>query len=140
MTLRMFKPEEVRFFIAVREDDLPLRGNVLASGDEEADLEAERNVGEALERGEVWSWALIRVSAWWAGFDGDDYLGACSYASEQAFLDDDSYLPDMLAEALDEMLRKIAHEGWTVEVPPGSLQAAINYGRRNIHQSDWGRT
>lgn len=102
--------DKVRYRVELlREEYIPIKGNVMASGDAEFDAECERKVIAQLERGNLWAWCCIRVVAYIEGIDleGDDYLGACSYESEEDFKKD-GYYADMCDRARDELMAKIA--------------------------------
>lgn len=90
----------------MRDDDLPVRGNAMASGDEAADRACEDAILAALDRGDDWHWARVRVTATLKVgddlFTGDAYLGRCSYASEAELRRDtfeDFYGNDLKIEA-----------------------------------------
>ena len=93
--------------IEVEQDCIPVRGNALASGDAEADREAEDEILARLDRGDVWAWAAVTVIAEQDGFEGHDSLGGCSYASEADFKRSD-YYADMRNVARENMLAKVA--------------------------------
>lgn len=91
-------------------EETPIRGNAMASGDDEADREVEDDILRRLESGEEWAWCTVRVVATYEGFEGDDYLGCCSYTSEEDFRAD-AYFDDMVSEArsrLAEELERVA--------------------------------
>jgi len=50
-----------------------------------------------------WGWCCAKVTASYAGIEMSDYLGCCSYESEEAFKND-AYYEDMVETAI-EMLR-----------------------------------
>jgi hypothetical protein len=54
-----------------------------------------------------WAWCDIRVVARWKDYTGDDYLGECSYGSEEEFKQD-GYYSDMKKVALDNLNSNIA--------------------------------
>lgn len=77
-----------------------------------------------LDAGNVWAWASVKVSASWAGFTGDDYMGACSYKDEADFRAG-GYLPQMLEAAVDDLLRQIEEAGWDVVCTEKDVGAAV---------------
>lgn len=110
--------------VEAEQETLELRGNVLASGDDEEDRKAEQAVADALDRGNVWAWASVRVVASFDGFEGDDFLGACSYDSEADFRTPGGYFDDMRAQAVDalaERLKSSGHYGEPGSVSTGTL-------------------
>lgn len=60
-------------------------------------------IEEQLARGNVWAWCSVGVLASWNIFEAIDWLGECSYESEEAFRRSD-YYEDMI----DHVVRKIA--------------------------------
>lgn len=107
MKLRELEEHEVTFEVLCLEEDTPVRGNALASGDDAEDRKAEDSVLQALDRGNQWAWCCVRVRAVWRGFQGTDHLGCCSYADEEDFKRC-GYFADMKAEALADLNRKLA--------------------------------
>lgn len=49
-----------------------------------------------------YAWFCAHVMARYKGFQGHDYLGACSYKNEQDFMND-GYYHDMKSSALDQL-------------------------------------
>jgi hypothetical protein len=45
----------------------------------------------------VWGWCSVRVRAKWKGLTAVDYLGGCSYKSEEDFIKTSGYYEDMVA-------------------------------------------
>lgn len=100
MKSKKLKPE-IEFFIEhFPEDDRP-EGHF----EYPADVEY---VHESLANGNTWAWCTIRVVARIAGTDieGDDYLGACSYADEADFKLG-GYFEDMKDRAKQDLLQKL---------------------------------
>lgn len=101
------KPDFLRanadIVIEAEQDDLQVRGNALASGDDAEDERVENAIIERLENGDVWAWALVAVWACWRGERGSDTLGACSYSDEKAFVADSGYYNDMVDGALSNL-------------------------------------
>lgn len=101
---------DVEYEISVYpEDPHSVRGNVLASGDEEADREAEQAVLRALGNGNQWAWCTVKVEARLPGLaalKGTAYQWYCSYGSESAFKRCTDYA-DMKDEAREDLYRTI---------------------------------
>jgi hypothetical protein len=101
---------KVTYTFSYEQDDIPVRGNAIASGDEAFDKQVEDEIIEALNRGEDWQWALARVIASveveGETYRGDTYLGACSYRSESDLKS--GVFEDMKAEALYDLKRNIS--------------------------------
>jgi len=102
----MAKPV-VTYRLQVEQDDVPVRGNALASGDDEEDKKLEDEILRRLDRGDVWAWASVCVIAECEGFIGRDYLGGCCYEDEADFCQDGGYYPQMKEEALADLIRSI---------------------------------
>jgi len=104
MAYRDLTADEVTFTVTAQQDDAPVRGNALASGDEAEDRRAEDEIIARLDNGDVWAWAQVTVTATdpAAGLTGNTYLGACNYASEADFRTD-GYFSDLCDEALAEL-------------------------------------
>lgn len=95
------------FVIKAVQDDLAVRGNALASGNAAADRKCEDEILARLDQGDVWAWAFVTVKCKWNGFEGEDTLGACSYADAQDFQQPGGYFDDMKAAAYEDMLANI---------------------------------
>jgi hypothetical protein len=100
-----FDPSRVTYRLTVEADDTPLEGNVLVSGDDAEDLEAEREVARRLMAGDVWAWACVTVTAHYPGvpLEGRDVLGGCNYADEADFKQEGGYYEQMRVEALRDL-------------------------------------
>jgi hypothetical protein len=101
-TFKSLCADEVTFTITAEVDELPVRSNAMASGDDAADKETEDEILARLDRGDVWAWACVTVTACWRNWTGSTSLGTCSYANERDFKRD-AYYDDMRADALDEL-------------------------------------
>lgn len=96
---------KVTYTLSVTQDDIPVRGNAIDSGNAATDKDIEDEILERLDRGDVWAWALVKVTAECEGFDGFgfSYLGGCSYKDEKEFRED-SYFEDLKTSALDDLI------------------------------------
>lgn len=112
-TLRLFL-RDVDYTIECLPEDTPVRGNSVASGDDEYDRKVERKIERDLDRGNEWAWCCVRVTARLSRFKGEDYLGGCSYSSQDEFCRD-GYFQDMKAEALADLIRNIKEAGGVLE-------------------------
>jgi hypothetical protein len=100
--------DEVEYRVFASMEEIAVRGNVLASGDDAADKACEDEIIRRLEQGDVWAWASVNVRAIWRGFQGNDYLGGCSYKNEDDFTQPGGYYDDMKEEALADLKRNVA--------------------------------
>lgn len=98
----MIRTHTVR--LEVFQDDVDVRGNALASGDDAVDRECEDEILERLSRGDVWAWCTVVIECTCdkCGATGRDSLGCCSYADEKDF-SQSGYYADMCDAALAEM-------------------------------------
>jgi hypothetical protein len=87
-------------------EDLQIKGNASAI-DDETDAQVEREILEQLDSGNEWAWCTIKVSLKWKGYEGTDYLGACSYKSKKDFIDANDYFPDMVDQAFNDLVSNI---------------------------------
>lgn len=106
-------------------EDIPVRGNALASGDDEIDKREEDRIIEDLEWNE-WAWCTAKVTVKYEEFEAYEYLGCCSYESEGDFIENSGYYEDMtrsalalLNERLEEFERK-EYERIQSTVPSGA--------------------
>lgn len=116
--IRKLTESEVTFTITVAQDDEEVRGNLMDSGDPQVDLAAEVEVCDRIDRGDVWAWCEITVTASVClQVDGAELLAQCqttlchcSYEDEADFIRCDDYYPQMKAEALEELNTCIAEK------------------------------
>lgn len=70
-------------------------------------------VRDQIEAGNEWGWCSAHVIATWTDpltyrtYQGDQYLGGCSYRSKQDFMEPGGYYDDMKEEAYQDLLRNI---------------------------------
>ena len=106
--------DEVSIYIHVEQDQTPIIGNALASGDEKVDREYEHELAKRLvQDGDVWAWASITVNAHWCGFTGRDSLGCCTYKDEEDFKQHSEYYEDMVEVALRDLNDQISDK-WEI--------------------------
>ncbi len=86
----------------IQQDDTEVKGNALASGDDDLDASVEAEIIARLDSGDTWAWALVFVEASVEGCEttGGDYLGACCYKNTADFINPGGYYNDMKSEAL----------------------------------------
>lgn len=100
----------VTYRVEVEQEEAPVRGNAMMSGDAEADKAYEDAIIRRLARGSVWAWAAVTVIAEvevdGETFEGRDQLGCCSYADEKDFRHD-PYFADMCGEALGDLKARL---------------------------------
>jgi hypothetical protein len=111
--VRELTADEVDFSIELRPEHTQVEGNCSAI-DEETDEQTKTWIYEQLEGGNDWAWCCVRVVARWEGFEGDDFLGCCSYLSEGDFKVG-GYYEDMKQQALDDLNRTISEVSGKLE-------------------------
>lgn len=90
------------------EEEIPVRGNVIASGDDAADRAAEDEVLRKLEQDGLQHWFMAKVVVSKCGVElAEEYLGCCSYDSFADFLTENGYHSDMVATAMEAARLKI---------------------------------
>jgi hypothetical protein len=102
-TFKGLRADEVTFTLTAEYEDIPVRGNALACGDDAEDKACEDEIIARLDRGDVWAWAYVTVTARWRDWKGSATLGACSCTDEDDFRTPGGYYDDMCAEALAEL-------------------------------------
>jgi hypothetical protein len=100
--MRKLTADDVTFHVTFEQDELSVRGNALASGDDDADREEEERILTELRHGNMLAWCCVTVSAQWRHHTGYATLGACSFDSESDF-EESGYADDMRIEALADL-------------------------------------
>jgi hypothetical protein len=99
---RPLTEHDVIFTLEHFPEEQAIEGNCSAI-DPVTDRETERWIYGELERGNQWAWCVVKVTASWGSFHGIDYLGCCSYRSEEEFRKPGDYFDDMKAAALADL-------------------------------------
>lgn len=101
---RDLTPDEVLFTVHSYPEDIPVRGNLVDTGDQAEDRAIEDDVIARLYDGDTWAWCCVTVRAAdpETGLGGTDHLGGCSYEDEADFRRG-GYFEDMCAQALAEL-------------------------------------
>jgi len=110
--LRELTENEVTFTFELEPDETPFEGNVLASGDDEADREQEAWTRDELDRGNVAAWCVAIVRVTWKEYGACDVLGGCSYRSERELWAD--LAGTMKSEALDRLNETVRSHAQTL--------------------------
>lgn len=104
-----FDDNAVTYDIEVLPEYTDVRGNVMASGDDDYDKECEDAILADLADGNEWAWCTVKVTARYDGVDcveGTDYLGGCSYR-DRADFEAGGYYDDMKDQARDELYAQL---------------------------------
>ena len=102
MTKRLTE-KDVEFRLECESEHIPLRGNCMASGDKDIDEQCARDIEEQLDAGNEWAWCSVCVRGTFKGLEARDYLGGCSYASEEDFKAPGGYWDDMKGSVLADL-------------------------------------
>lgn len=91
------------------EEEMPVRGNALASGDNALDKECEDKIIAKLNSGDMSAWfcACVKVTLYGHNEVGRSYLGACSYDSFAEFVSDNYYYPQLVSDAQDDLAMQL---------------------------------
>jgi hypothetical protein len=104
-------PEDVEYGLIVDpETDISFRREFAH------DPEVVEWIEDQLEEGNEWAWCMVDVVARWTNpltdqeYEGHDYLGGCSYESEESFKQPGGYYPDMKERAYEELIKQIEQD------------------------------
>ncbi len=86
--------------LIVHPEDIPVRGNAVASGDDAIDKRVEDEIIARIDDGDPWAWCCVEVRASHDEISSSDYLGGCSYRDE-AYFRTGGYYEDMVKQAVD---------------------------------------
>lgn len=103
---------DVEFELHCEPETIPVRGNVMDSGDAELDRRDEDAMIEALNNGNEWAWCVVCVTATLGIFEGRASLGGVSDESEASFREGCAdYVESLQQEALDDLRQQIKLAG-----------------------------
>lgn len=106
--------QDVKFEVEIEPEDLPVRGNVIESGDLQYDKSVEDEIIAELNSGNIYVWCCIKVTAKWKTWSGVTYLGGCSSKSEKELLSDNADLIEGLKNEalydLNDTLKNVFNE------------------------------
>lgn len=128
-------PKDVYFRVVAEEEDIDVRGNAMASGDDEVDKKYEDEIISDLQSGNEWAWAYVKVIAEYEDEDGNQYeghdgIGGCSYKNEHDFVRNSGYYEDMKSMAFDELTSNMKRAGVT---PPWVKKSKVPGGGKRRH-------
>lgn len=92
---------EVR--VECHEEGIDPLGNACACGEPDCHEAHIQPILDALDRGDTWAWCSVRVVAAYGGFEGDAWLGGCSYRDEADFRTPGGYFDDLRNEAIEAL-------------------------------------
>jgi hypothetical protein len=96
-------------------EDVDVRGNALASGDDEEDRREEDRIIAELDRGNLWAWCLVKVTVRYGGIVESDTLGCCSYRDEHDFREGGSYYDDMVSVCCTNIVAELMKHRETLQ-------------------------
>ncbi len=107
-TIRFKLPtiNKVDFTIECLPEDMQIEGNASAI-DEDTDNEIAQHIHDELNNGNEWAWCTVKVTATYKGHEGTDYLGGCSYKSENDFKEVGGYYEDMKIAAFNDLIASL---------------------------------
>jgi hypothetical protein len=79
-----------------------VRGNAMASGDDELDRQVEDEIISRLESGDIFAWFTAKVTVSDGKNEATDYLGCCNYRDADDFRMGGYYL-DMIHECIHQL-------------------------------------
>jgi hypothetical protein len=92
-----------RIEIYTQPEEIPVRGNALASGDDAEDRAIEDSILSRLEAGDEWAWCMVTVRVTLpCGRFAEDHLGCCSYDDERDFRAG-GYFEDMVSNCMEAL-------------------------------------
>lgn len=106
--MRELTADDIEITILCHPEHVPVKGNALASGDNEFDAKCERKIIRDLENGNEWAWCTAEVRGEFNGLSASDYLGCCSYRNEKDFVKNSGYYEDMVARVLADLNAHVA--------------------------------
>ena len=108
-TIRIKIPtiEQVEFSLKVEEEEIPVRGNAIDTGNREEDRKYEKKILDRLDAGDVWAWCSVLITCEWRGLKGYASLGCCCYTNEADFKNNSLHYEEMRQEAYADLLKKI---------------------------------
>jgi len=96
------KKQDPAITLLVHQEHAPIRGNAIASGDDEFDREVEDKIINDLENGDEWAWCTVEVRASFHELHASAFLGCVSTKDEESFKSE-GYYEDMVAEATNAL-------------------------------------
>lgn len=105
MKPRKLKIEDVTVTLRAEPEEIPIKGS-FATGDDAGDRAIEQDIQQRLKNDDEWAWFCAAVEVRWGDYSATEYLGCCSYDSEQDFRASD-YFDDMVNAALDELNNQV---------------------------------
>lgn len=106
MSIKKLTIKDVQITVECLPEDISVRGNCMASGDDSFDKYCEDKILAELEHN-PWAWCTVKVTVECEGLEATDYLGGCSYRSKNHFIRNSGYYRDMVNKCLEELNEKV---------------------------------
>jgi hypothetical protein len=100
------KTKGLEITVTAIQDEIPVRGNAIVSGDDALDKQVEDKIIDRLNDGDVWAWASVCVKVTYLGLEAKEYIGGSCYEDENDFVKNSGYYDDMVAAAIDDLNRQ----------------------------------
>lgn len=107
MPCKTLTKDDIHISVTAYPEDIPVKGNVICSGDEDFDHQVESEILKRMEQDDVWAWATVCVSAEWEDLKEAEYLGCCCYADEEEFCQEGGYYEEMVEEAINNLNKRM---------------------------------
>jgi hypothetical protein len=111
----------VKVELAITEEDVSVRGH-FAGGDDVADAAMCDEIIRRADNGDVWAWCTVRVRCSVDGFQGEDYVGGCSYTDTRDFMGVGGYFSDMVDQAMVDLINTLKAEQETAKRAAATLE------------------
>lgn len=106
MKVKKLTAEDITVTLTAEPEDIPVRGNAMASGDDRHDKRVEDQIIADLESGNEWAWCCAKVTGTYMGLRATAYLGACSYKNAEDFRRD-GYYTDLVNDCLRDLQQQL---------------------------------
>ena len=102
------RPPLEQFKVIITEEETPYRGNAISTGDDALDDQICDAIEKRLSAGELWAWCTVEVRIESGTlYQGNTYLGCCSYKDEADFRKNSGYFVEMCDAAWADYSKKI---------------------------------
>lgn len=103
MKTKKLQLQDIQFTIEALEEDIhPFEMLSECTSEKECDDLYSESVGS-----NIWKWCTVSVKGTYKGLESIDYLGACSYESEEDFVKTSGYYEDMQNTVLSDLQNQV---------------------------------
>lgn len=100
MPCRPLARPDITIVVTAFPEDIPVKGNFMCSGDKALDQQLEAEIFKRLKEDDLWAWATVCVTGSWEGLNIHQYLGCCSYESEEDFRNNSGHFDEMVDDVV----------------------------------------